>query len=121
MATVVLSIVVLALIQTQASNLSASLENRELVIAANELNLCMEDARSRTVRDLLSASSPFQPGLPIAGYQDRVLRDQVVHVQFPGYTPGAPAPARLTVELTITWSGHKKRVRRLTSSSIVAP
>ena len=112
-ATGVLLVTLMAAIASQVAALNLVRTSREHNTAMAELTAAMEEVLVPVIDTLPVATSPYADDQPIAAFEGRVLRDERITCDYPGYTGGAvpdPLEIRLTLEWT-DWAGRPARAR----------
>lgn len=114
----VVGIMVMALLQTQVSNLQVTRTSNDLIVATAELQSCMEQALALGPEGLLGPGSAFVHGAPVAAFDNRVLKHQSIVVEYPSYTAGDPIPETLEIRQTLTWTDSSGQARSMVAATV---
>ena len=106
---VVFTVIAIALVRLQVSNVKSTSASQDLATATVELQSCIEHALSLGAAGLLGTDSPFVDGMPVAEYDQRQLPGQQILVEFTNHTAGDAPPRVLHVKGTITWRDRNGR------------
>lgn len=114
----VLLLAVLTAFEVQLASQRLVRTSRETNLAMGDLSAAMEELLLMPKDDIPVAGSPFELDQPIADFNELHLNDEAIVPSYPGYVLGGDVPDPLEIVLTVTWTDHAGRARRLQLSSM---
>ncbi len=114
--TLVLMISLLAAFTSQLLSLNLVRQARDANTAMSELTAAIEEVTTPNI-DFIPTN--FPAGAPVAKYEERVLRDERVVVNYPNFAGGS-VPSPLQVVVTINWTAWNGRAATLSLATLKA-
>lgn len=107
----VLLVGALAAFGTQVTSSQMIDFSRDVTVAVNDLEMCMEEMLLQSADDMPIV---YPQGAPVAGYTSLHLRNEDIVPMYINWNPGDPIPDPLEIRLTASWLDGAGRIQRQT-------
>lgn len=114
----VLTISILAAVQSQMSSFAVTRASRELCLAAADLEAAMESLLALPADEIPVPGSEYEAGQPVARFTNLHLPGEVLTATYPGFVAGGAVPDQLIVVLTLSWTDAKGRARQIQARTV---